>query len=63
MRRQSTAEGSSVSGASKDQKSEVSTLAEKEWLQSQGLGPVTGLPTRDHWKVRIYYALLQVLYE
>ena len=31
----------------------VSRLAENEWMRHEHLGQVTGLPTRDHWKVRI----------
>ncbi|EER29770.1 FYVE zinc finger domain containing protein [Coccidioides posadasii C735 delta SOWgp] len=31
-------------------RSEVSKLAEDEWLKDQNLGPVTGSPTREHWK-------------
>ncbi len=29
----------------------VSKLAENEWMKNEQLGEVTGLPTRDHWKV------------
>lgn len=29
----------------------VSKLAEDEWMKNEHLGEVTGLPTRDHWKV------------
>ncbi|EEP78109.1 conserved hypothetical protein [Uncinocarpus reesii 1704] len=31
-------------------RSEVSKLAEDEWLKEQNLGIVTGSPTREHWK-------------
>lgn len=31
----------------------VSRLAENEWMRHEHLGQVTGLPTRDHWKVSI----------
>lgn len=30
----------------------VSKLAEEEWMKHEHLGEVTGLPTREHWKVR-----------
>ena len=33
------------------QTSGISKLAEKEWMKLEHLGQVTGLPTRDHWKV------------
>lgn len=42
LRRRSTVE-SSGSGISK--------LAEDEWMKGEHLGEVTGLPTREHWKV------------
>ena len=29
----------------------VSKLAEDEWMKNESLGYVTGLPTKDHWKV------------
>lgn len=29
----------------------VSKLAEDEWMKNEHLGSVTGLPTKDHWKV------------
>jgi hypothetical protein len=29
----------------------ISKLAEDEWMKHEDLGEVTGLPTRDHWKV------------
>jgi hypothetical protein len=28
----------------------ISKLAEDEWMKTEDLGEVTGLPTRDHWK-------------
>lgn len=31
----------------------ISKLAEDEWMKNEDLGSVTGLPTRDHWKVSI----------
>ncbi|KAJ5902847.1 hypothetical protein N7495_003375 [Penicillium taxi] len=30
--------------------SSISKVAEHEWLRTEHLGEVTGLPTRDHWK-------------
>ena len=30
----------------------ISKLAQDEWMKHEHLGEVTGLPTRDHWKVR-----------
>lgn len=35
----------------------ISKLAEDEWMKNEHLGSVTGLPTRDHWKVSIFFAL------
>lgn len=32
-------------------RSGFSRLAEEEWLRTEHLGEVTGLPTREHWKV------------
>lgn len=29
----------------------ISKVAEHEWMKNESLGEVTGLPTRDHWKV------------
>lgn len=29
----------------------ISKLAEDEWMRNEHLGEVTGLPTREHWKV------------
>lgn len=29
----------------------ISKLAEDEWMKNEHLGLVTGLPTKDHWKV------------
>lgn len=29
----------------------ISKVAEHEWMKHEHLGEVTGLPTRDHWKV------------
>lgn len=30
----------------------ISKLAQDEWMKHEHLGEVTGLPTREHWKVR-----------
>jgi hypothetical protein len=29
----------------------ISKMAENEWMKNEQLGAVTGLPTREHWKV------------
>lgn len=29
----------------------ISKVAQHEWMKNESLGEVTGLPTRDHWKV------------
>lgn len=29
----------------------ISKVAEHEWMKTEHLGVVTGMPTRDHWKV------------
>jgi hypothetical protein len=44
LTRRSTIESAASGGISK--------LAENEWMKNEQLGEVTGLPTRDHWKVR-----------
>jgi hypothetical protein len=31
--------------------SAISKVAEHEWMKTEHLGVVTGMPTRDHWKV------------
>lgn len=33
----------------------ISKLAENEWMKTEHLGQVTGLPTREHWKVSILF--------
>lgn len=35
----------------------ISKLAENEWMKMEQLGQVTGLPTREHWKVSIFFFL------
>lgn len=41
----------------------ISKVAEHEWLKNESLGEVTGLPTRDHWKVSSEFRILsQSLY-
>jgi hypothetical protein len=35
------------------QSSEISQVAQHEWMKTEDLGEVTGLPTREHWKVSI----------
>lgn len=32
-------------------RSGISKLAEDEWMRTEHLGEVTGMPTREHWKV------------
>jgi hypothetical protein len=29
----------------------ISKVAEHEWMKTEHLGVVTGMPSRDHWKV------------
>jgi hypothetical protein len=41
-------------------RSAVSKLAEDAWMKTEQLGEVTGLPTRDHWKVGFF--LIYLLY-
>lgn len=45
-------------------RSAVSKQAEDSWMKTEQLGEVTGLPTRDHWKVSflIYLLYLSNLY-
>lgn len=33
----------------------ISKMAEDEWMKNESLGEVTGLPTREHWKVSSYF--------
>ncbi|KAJ5146685.1 uncharacterized protein N7443_001709 [Penicillium atrosanguineum] len=40
----------------------ISKVAEHEWMKNESLGEVTGLPTRDHWKVSSDSAILTSLY-
>jgi hypothetical protein len=40
----------------------ISKVAEHEWMKNESLGEVTGLPTRDHWKVSRDPAFLPALY-
>jgi hypothetical protein len=37
----------------------ISKLAENEWMKTEHLGQVTGLPTREHWKVSIPFSFLE----
>lgn len=36
----------------------ISKVAEHEWMKTEHLGVVTGLPTRDHWKVSVPRSLV-----
>lgn len=49
IRRPSTLDGKGTGSGSGS--SAISKLAEDEWMKHEHLGEVTGLPTRDHWKV------------
>jgi hypothetical protein len=40
----------------------ISKVAEHEWLKNESLGEVTGLPTRDHWKVSSDSVFLPIPY-
>jgi hypothetical protein len=40
----------------------ISKVAEHEWMKNESLGEVTGLPTRDHWKVSREPAFPPALY-
>lgn len=42
-------------------KNEISKRAEDEWMKDERLGLVTGVPTRDHWKVRSCRDILSLL--
>lgn len=55
VRRRSTAHDSSVASAQNEvqtePESEITQMAEEEWLRNQNLDPVTGPPSKEHWKV------------
>jgi hypothetical protein len=38
----------------------VSKVAEDAWKKGERLGEVTGVPTRDHWKVSLFFVFLSV---
>lgn len=39
----------------------MSKVAEDAWKKGERLGEVTGVPTRDHWKVSIFFPFLLCL--
>lgn len=48
-----TSEPISRRSTMESQSSEISQVAQHEWLKNEQLGTVTGPPTREHWKVSI----------
>jgi hypothetical protein len=46
--------------ASFQSKNTVSKVAEDAWKKGERLGEVTGVPTRDHWKVSLVLFSLSV---